>query len=184
MTSLSAYLRNTGKPELNPAGIKRDLNKLFDDPKAGAKALRRRLAQVDRDTLVQLLAQRQDLSEEEIQRTIDDVLGTLRDIAKVPQRAALRTQAKVEDFKSTVADYLRSTDRAELSPAGIKRDVKLLLNDPGAGMESLRDRLAAFDRETLVALLSQRETLQKKTSIRSSITLSDLATRLSNSCSG
>lgn len=162
MTTVSSYLRKTGKPELNPAGIKRDLNKLFEDPKAGARSLKRRLAQVDRDTLVQLLAQRKDLSETEIEQTIDEVLNNLRDIAKVPQRAARRTQAQVQDFKSTVADYLRSTDKAELSPTGIKRDVKLLLNDPGAGMESLRDRLSAFDRETLVALLSQREDITKE----------------------
>lgn len=162
MLALTSYLRKTGKPELNPAGIKRDLNKLFDDPKAGARALRRRLAQVDRDTLVQLLAQRQDLNETEIQQTIDEVLDNLRGIAKMPQRAARRTQAKVQDFKSTVADYLRSTDKAELSPTGIKRDVKLLLNDPNAGMESLRDRLHAFDRETLVALLSQREDITQE----------------------
>ncbi len=162
MLALTSYLRKTGKPELNPAGIKRDLNKLFEDPKAGARSLKRRLAQVDRDTLVQLLAQRQDLNETEIQQTIDEVLDNLRGIAKVPQRAARRTQAKVQDFKSTVADYLRSTDKAELSPTGIKRDVKLLLNDPSAGMESLRDRLSAFDRETLVALLSQREDMTQE----------------------
>ena len=155
-SAISDYLRQTGKPELNPKGIERDLGLLFNNPKLGSKAIRQRLAAMDRDTLVQLLAQRQDLSEEDVDSIINDVQSTLRKIAKAPRRAAIRTQKAVKDFQGSVADYLRSTDKAELSPTGIKRDVELLLNDPRAGAESLMERLSHFDRSTLVALLTQR----------------------------
>ena len=160
-SAISSYLRRTGRPELNPKGIERDLTLLFNNPKLGSKAVRQRIAAMDRDTLVQLLAQRQDLSEEDIERTINDVQSTLKKIAKAPRRAAIRTQEQVRDFKSSVADYLRSTDKAELSPSGIKRDVELLLNDPRAGAESLKERLASFDRSTLVALLTQRNDISE-----------------------
>ena len=160
-SEIASYLRRTGKPELNPRGIERDLTLLFNNPKLGSKAIRQRIAAMDRDTLVQLLAQRQDLNESDIERVIDDVRSTLKTIAKAPRRAAIRTQEKAQDFKSSVADYLRSTDKAELSPTGIKRDVELLLNDPRAGAESLKDRLASFDRSTLTALLTQREDISK-----------------------
>jgi nucleoid DNA-binding protein len=160
-SAISNYLRQTGKPELNPKGIERDLSLLFNDPKLGSKAIRQRLAAMDRDTLVQLLAQRQDLSEADANQVINDVQSTLKTIAKAPRRAAIRTQEKVQDFQSAIADYLRSTDKAELSPTGIKRDLELLLNDPRAGAESLKDRLASFDRSTLVALLTQREDISE-----------------------
>lgn len=117
---------------------------------------------MDRDTLVQLLAQRRDLSEAEANQIVDDVEFNLRSIAKAPRRLAVRTQQKVQDFKTAIADYLRATDKAELSPTGIKRDVQLLLNDPRAGAESLKERLSHFDRETLVALLSQREDISEE----------------------
>ena len=156
-SAISDYLRKTGKPELNPRGIERDLTLLFNNPKLGSKAIRQRLASMDRDTLVQLLSQRQDLSEDDVNNVINDIQSTLRKIAKAPRRAAVRTQETVKDFQSSVADYLRSTDKAELSPTGIERDVKLLLNDPRAGAESLMERLSHFDRSTLVALLTQRE---------------------------
>ncbi|MGB3404394.1 MAG: sulfite exporter TauE/SafE family protein [Microcoleaceae cyanobacterium] len=161
-SALTDYLRSTGKPELNPEGIQRDLKLLLDDPKLGAKAVRRRLAKMDRDTLVQLLTQRKDLSEDQVNQTIDQVQETLNEVARSPKRLARRTQQKAIDFKDTIADYLRSTDKAELSPAGIERDVKLLLNDPQAGMESLKLRLSHFDRNTLVALLSQREDVSEE----------------------
>lgn len=160
-SAIADYLRRTGKPELNPKGIEQDLTLLFNNPKLGSRAVRQRLAAMDRDTLVQLLAQRQDLSQEDANQIINDVQSTLKNIAKAPRRAAIRTQEKVQDFQHAIADYLRSTDKAELSPTGIKRDVELLLNDPRAGAESLKTRLSSFDRSTLVALLSQREDISE-----------------------
>ncbi|AFY75687.1 hypothetical protein Ple7327_0213 [Pleurocapsa sp. PCC 7327] len=62
----------------------------------------------------------------------------------------------MREFRDAIADYLRSTDREELNPEGIQRDIQLLLHDRRAGVESLKERLAHFDRDTLVALLSQR----------------------------
>jgi hypothetical protein len=161
-SSLADYLRNTGKDELNPEGIQRDLTTLLNDPKAGAYALRGRLARMDRDTLVKLLSQRQDLSEEQVNQIIDQVQSTIRTMVKAPRRLASRTQQQVQDFQAVIADYLRNTGKEELNPDGIKRDVQLLLNDPRAGVSSLSDRLSHFDRSTLVALLSQREDIAEE----------------------
>ena len=57
------YLRSTGKEELNPEGIKRDFKTLLEDPEAGLEVLGDRFKQFDRDTLVQLLKERQDISQ-------------------------------------------------------------------------------------------------------------------------
>ncbi|MEB3278015.1 MAG: MFS transporter [Lyngbya sp.] len=161
-SAIADYLYRTGKPELNPDGIQRDLAQLLEDPTVGSRAIRRRLAEMDRDTLVQLLAQRDDLSEDQVNQVIDEVQNTLQTIAKSPRRLARRTQQKVQDFQSAFTDYLRSTDKSELNPDGIQRDLKLLLNDPRLGMESLQDRLSQFDRSTFVALLSQRDDISEQ----------------------
>ncbi|MGF1521179.1 MAG: MFS transporter [Leptolyngbyaceae cyanobacterium] len=155
--TLANYLRRTGKPELNPDGIKRDLQALVDTPKVGVQAMRERLSQMDRDTLVQLLSQRGDLSEEEVNQIIDDILQNIRDILKAPQRLARRAQQQVLSFEQSLEEYLRNTDKAALNPDGIKRDLQLLLNDPRLGGQRLQDRLAQIDRDTVVALLAQRQ---------------------------
>ncbi len=155
-TTIADYLRNTGKDELNPDGIKRDFARLFENPQAGAAALRSRLSQVDRDTLVKLLSQRQDLSEEQVNQVINQVQSSIRDVIKAPRRVAARTQARVQDFQATLEDYLRNTGKDELNPESIKRDLHLLLNDPRAGVESLSDRLSRFDRSTISSLLQAR----------------------------
>ncbi|NJR37562.1 MAG: MFS transporter [Leptolyngbyaceae cyanobacterium CSU_1_4] len=155
------YLRNTGKEELNPEGIQRDLQKLVDDPQVGLARLRDRASHLDRDTLVKLLSQRNDLSESEINQVIDQYQSTLQNIIKAPRRLATRTQSKVRDFRTGLEDYLRNTQKEELSPEGIQRDLKTLMTDPRLGLEKLNDRLSHVDRSHLVALLSQRQDLSE-----------------------
>ncbi len=158
-TTISDYLRNTGQGELNPEGIQRDFARLFENPQQGALALRRRLSQLDRETLVKLLSQRQDLSEEQVNQIIDSVQISIRNIVGAPRRLAARTQERVQTFGTYVEEYLRRTGKEELNPEGIKRDLQLLLHDPRVGVESFSDRLSHFDRSTVVALLKLREDL-------------------------
>jgi uncharacterized protein YfkK (UPF0435 family)/nucleoid DNA-binding protein len=155
-SAIADYLRSTGKEELNPEGIQRDITTLLDNPQVGVQRLRKRLSQVDRDTLVKLLSQRDDLSQDQVNQVIDQVQSTIRKVIKAPRRFASRTGQQIHDFPSTVADYLRSTGKEELNPDAIQRDVQLLLNDPRAGISSLSDRLSHFDRSTITSLLTQR----------------------------
>jgi nucleoid DNA-binding protein len=159
---IAEYLRNTNLDELDPEGIKQDLAKVLDDPKQGALALRERLSHVDRETLVKLFSQREDLSEEQVNQTIDQVQDAIRSITKAPRRLASRAKHTVKDFQGNFEDYLRNTNKEELNPQGIKRDLQQLFNDPREGLKSVSDRLSHFDRDTLVSLLSQREDISEE----------------------
>jgi hypothetical protein len=160
--ALSDYLRKTDLDELNPEGIQRDLSTLFNDPKAGTAALRERLSQVDRETLVKLLSQRNDLTEEQVNQTIDQIQGAIRSLVKAPRRLASRVQKQAVDFEVNLESYLRNTNKEELNPESIKRDLQLLLQDPRSGLSSLGDRASQFNRETFVALLSQRQDITEE----------------------
>ncbi|MEH2457474.1 MFS transporter [Nostoc sp.] len=161
-STISEYLRNTNLEELNPEGIQQDLQKLLADPKEGADALRERLSQVDRETLVKLLTQRGDLSQEQVNRTIDSTQQAINNIVKAPQRLANRATEKAQEFEAYLENYLRNTNKEELNPDSIKRDLQLLLSSPRAGVSSLGERVSKFDRSTLVALLSQREDISEE----------------------
>lgn len=154
---LSDYLRRTQLDELSPEGIQRDLETLFNDPKAGLTAWQQRLSRMDRETLVKLLSQREGVSEEQVNRAIDQVQMGIRRVVRAPRRLASRTQERIFNFESSLEDYLRNTDKEELNPEGIKRDLQLLVRHPRAGLSNLGDRLSRVDRSTMVALLSQRQ---------------------------
>ncbi len=160
--AIGEYLRNTNLEELNPDGIKRDLQTLLDDPKAGAGALRERLSQVDRETLVKLLAQQDNLTEEQVNKAVDQLQSAINSIVKAPRRLASRAKQQAVDFEANLENYLRNTNKEELNPDSIKRDLELLLKDPRAGFNSLGDRVGQFDRSTFVALLSQREDISEE----------------------
>ncbi len=159
--TIADYLRRTNLEELDPDAIQQELTTLFYDPKLGASALRQRLSQFDRETLVKLLSQRGDLTEEQVNQTIDQVQTAIRNVAKAPRRAVSRIQKQALDFEASLENYLRNTNKEEFNPEGIKRDLQLLVNDPRAGASSLGDRLSQIDRESLIALLSQREDISE-----------------------
>ncbi|QOV21683.1 MFS transporter [Anabaenopsis elenkinii] len=159
---LTEYLRNTNLPELNPEGIRGDLETLLADPREGALAFRHRLSQIDRDTLVKLLSQRPDLTPEQVNQVINQVQEGINSIIRTPRRYASRVTQRLRDFEGDLENYLRHTDKEELNPESIKRDVQLLLRDPQVGWGNLGDRLAQFDRSTIVALLSQRQDISEQ----------------------
>ena len=160
--ALAEYLRNTQLDELNPEGIQRDLSTLMHHPKEGASALRDRLSQVDRATLVKLLSQRDDLTEEQVNQAIDEIQAAIRSLIQAPRRLATRVQKQAVKFEANLESYLQNTQTEELNPEGIKRDLQLLLQDPRAGLSSLGDRASQFDRSTFVALLAQRDDMTEE----------------------
>jgi hypothetical protein len=158
---IATYLRDTNLDELDPDGIQHDLRQLLSDPQAGVSALGTRLSHIDRETLVTLLNQ-QGLSEEQINRVIDQVLDAIRAIARTPREVVNRAGDRIQDFSTDLTDYLRHTNREELNPDGIKRDLQRLIQQPKVGAEQLGDRLSRIDRGTLVALLSQRDDITEE----------------------
>lgn len=158
---IAEYLRNTNLEELDPNGIRHDLQTLLRSPQAGSAALRRRLAQVDRDTLARLLSQ-QGLSEYQVNQAIDLVLDSTRSAVKAPQRLATRARDQVQDVQSTLTEYLQNTDREELNPEAIQRDLRLLFSRPSEGVAQWQERLSQIDRGTLVSLLAQREDVSEQ----------------------
>ena len=156
------YLRSTGKEELNPEAIEQSFARLLEDPEANLEDLQARFSQIDRDTFVQLLQQRQDINEEEannivsqIERTRDNVLNRARELQE-------QATTKANELRQKVEEYLRNTNKEELNPDGIKRDFRTLLEDPQVGISLLRSRLSQFDRDTFVQLLSQRQDLSEE----------------------
>jgi uncharacterized protein YfkK (UPF0435 family) len=149
------YLRNTNKEELNPDGIQRDFKTLLEDPQAGVNVLKDRFSQFDRDTLVGLLSQRQDLNAEEVNQTLDRIESVRDNILQAPQQIADTAKEQYEQTTTKIADYLRKTNLEELDPAGIQKDLATLFDDPQAGASALQERLGHVDRETLVKLFSQ-----------------------------
>jgi hypothetical protein len=159
---LEEYLRQTGKEELNPAGIKRDLQLLLHDPRVGVESLSDRLAHFDRSTIIALLKIREDLSDEEAARIADNMVSVRDQFVEQVRSIQRRIQDVIDGIFARIRNYLNGLERPELNYDSIKRDVRTLFDDPQAGFDALRDRLSSFNRETLVAIVSSREDISEE----------------------
>ena len=151
---LEEYLRQTGKQELNPEGIKRDLNLLLNDPRVGMDSLGDRLSHFDRSTIVALLKIRGDMSNQEAEQIADNIMSVREQFVAQVRGIQRQIQDTIDGVFDNIRNYLNGLERPELNYDGIKRDVRQVFYDPQAGFDALRGRLSSFNRDTYVALMS------------------------------
>ncbi len=151
------YLARTGKDELSPEGIKRDIDRLVSDPKAGVDSILARLNEMDRSTITSILAQRKDMDQNEARRVVDMVAGTVNNLKSRYQStkesgrgATMESQAGME---GRARGFLESTENPELDYEGIKADFETMLHDPRAGADSLIHRLKSIDRNDIKQMI-------------------------------
>ncbi len=151
------YLARTGKDELSPEGIKRDIDRLVSDPRAGVDAILARLNEMDRSTITSILAQRKDMDQNEARRVVDMVAGTVNNLKSRYQStkesgrgATMESQAGME---GRARGFLESTENPELDYEGIKADFETMLHDPRAGADSLIHRLKSIDRNDIKQMI-------------------------------
>lgn len=110
-----------------------------------------------------MLQQRQDISQEEANNIVSQIESTRDHILNRAREVQQQAKVKADELRQRVEDYLRNTNKDELNPEGIKREFKVLLDDPQAGISLLRSHLSQFDRSTIiVALLSQRQDISEE----------------------
>jgi hypothetical protein len=138
------------------------LQLLLNSPRAGIENLSDRVTKIDRSTIVALLSQRKDISEEEANRIVDQIESTRNSIVEQFKQIQQRVQSVIDWVFAKIRNYLNSLNRPELNYESIQQDFSKVLDDPQVGFEALRDRLSQFDRDTLVAVLSSREDISQE----------------------
>jgi nucleoid DNA-binding protein len=112
LAQIRNYLNSLDRPELNYEGIRHDFRTLFDDPQAGFEALQTRLSQFDRNTLVALMSSRDDISEADANRIIDQVELTRNRVLQKAERLQRQAQLKIEQAKQQAQQQLEYTRKA------------------------------------------------------------------------
>lgn len=79
----------------------------------------------------------------------------------IGERLAPLPDEEARAYRQQVEEYLRQTGREELDPDSLKADLERILYDPKATREVMQQRLASFDRDTLVALVAQHPSMDQ-----------------------
>lgn len=174
---IEGFLRSTDKRELEPEGIKQDLEKLFQDPSRGTEALKNRLAAIDRDTIETILSKRQDMSKEEVHQKVDRIWSMFESItgrvqqgaeqvrggaAGTTEQARMRSASTKERAMDKLEDFIESLDRPALDSEAIRRDVELLFSDPKAGAGDLYERIKNLNRDDVMAMVTANKYVSRE----------------------
>jgi hypothetical protein len=154
------YLASTGKQELNPEGIKRDIDKLVsENPKAGLEGILSRLSDMDRSTITSILAQRKDMNRDEASHVAEMVSGTVSSLKsryqKTKESAGASAQQKQGSLEARIRGYFDSLDNPELHYSGIKSDFEEMLHNPISGGESMISKLKSIDKHDMEQMVEQ-----------------------------
>lgn len=152
------YLASTGKPELNPEGIKRDIDELVSgNAKAGIKSIMSRLNEIDRSTITSILAQREGMSRERAERIAGMVAGTVSTLKsgyrKVKGSADVSAPHEQGRMEARMRGYFDSLDNPKLHYDAIKTDFEEILRNPMAGGKAMMDSLKSIDRHDMEQLV-------------------------------
>jgi hypothetical protein len=141
------YLRKTGREELDPESLKEDLDRIISDPGATPQVVMDRIRQIDRNSVVAALAQRDDMDEQRADEVVSHVEKALNFIRERIGGARQRGQeARVgmgekarggtglaasvgQEVEARVEGYLASLQRPELDYNSIKSDVETIFHD-------------------------------------------------------
>lgn len=121
---------------------------------------------LDRETFIRLAQDQPHFKKEDV-----DILGNMYQEIRSSLGKEGTGSEKVEDmaqkmagdkadaakYQAKVEDYLRRTGREEIDPDQIRHDIDQIFEDPKSSRKILLNRLNSIDRNTLVALLAQRE---------------------------
>lgn len=162
MTEVEDYLTSVPKSDLTPEKIQLEFKPMLEDFDATAEVLSSRLALLDRPTLSRMLELRGDMDAIEVPAIAGELEIARDQVLEANLQDVQQAQALAEKQWLQLQTYLRETRKGELYPDGIKRELKLLFDDSQAGCLAFRARLALFEHDALVQLLSQRRDLTEE----------------------
>lgn len=179
VTQIEDYLRSTGREEVSPDSIRADIEKISQDPKHTGSILSDRVSKMDRSTFVALLEQNKNMDHAKaekvagyVEQALDFVKSKTSSAQSQTKSASNRTNqmqgegkeqasAYQAKFEGAMKNYFDRMERPELSYDSLKWDLEKMLHDPKSSPSVLKNRFSQFDRETLIALLTNNEKLSR-----------------------
>jgi hypothetical protein len=156
------FLRSTGREELRPERLEQEVKTLVLDPQAGITQLKEHFKELDRESLVQALGSRKDMTPEEANRIAEQIDLARSKVLSAREQAEHRAEELRDRILAKIRDHIYAAGRPELDYDGIEADFRLLFDDPKAGYAALKERLQGLDRESVIALLSTQEGVSRE----------------------
>jgi hypothetical protein len=167
---IESYLTNTRREELSPERLKSDFERILKSPGLAPNVLTEKLNALDRQAILAMLSKRKDVHAASPD-IVDQVVGAVN---FVRERFSSNDEEQKEETKPgitekimhTVEDklrnYFQSMGAHGLDYDRIKQDFITIFHHPKATFAALKTQLSQYDRESLIAMLSEKEELSSE----------------------
>jgi hypothetical protein len=96
---LESFFNDLGRPELNYAELKAEVREMFEDPAHAPGILKRRLAMMDRDSLIALLRANPRLSEAQAEDVADRIIGVRDSVSSSLETVSTEVTRRYETLR-------------------------------------------------------------------------------------
>lgn len=161
---MDEYVQKLEPQKIDIQNIKKQVKDLLTDIQVTEKADREHM-----DTIKKLVLEEADKStlSKEDKEAVKNHVSELKDIAqkdisnedKVKQGIEQLTPAdnqQIEKYQSQIKKALEDTNKSELQPDQLEKDLKRILNEPKEATSIAKSKASALDRDTLVKILASQ----------------------------
>lgn len=145
--------------------VKNELKSLLTDLQVREKA-----EYYDEETIKKLILEEAESSNLS-QKDKEELKGHVKNLKNIAQKdASNQEKAKqgveqltgadreqIDQYQQKIKEVLRNTDKEELQPEKLERDLDYIFNNPKQAPEMIRTKASAIDRQTLIDIISAKE---------------------------
>ena len=123
--------------------------------------------ELDTETFIKLASEQSSLSKSDVKkltRTFKEAQQAAKQgeghedkAKKVAAQLTQQSEADIDGYVQQIEEYLRSTDKEEVSPEAIRDDIERIIEHPRNAQSIITNRAQQLDRSTWVALLEQNK---------------------------
>jgi hypothetical protein len=143
--------------------MQQQLNAIIKNPRGAGKLLQKQLGEMDRDTIVELVNKNTSLEKSQIETYVDKAEQTIKSITESLGITNNDSDSPnmLQQVEQSIAGFVNGTGRSELNYEALKGDFQRAMNNPNDSLDIIKSRLSKFDRETLMALLTNNSRINR-----------------------
>ncbi|MGB3851909.1 MAG: hypothetical protein WA958_18210 [Tunicatimonas sp.] len=162
---IDEYAQRMEESTPNYDQVKQDMVDLLKDIRIEEKTQNKVGGEIDTELFVKFASEQPNVSKKDAKKmgkAFKDAQKAFQEgdsnedkAKKVAAQLSGKSEEDISGYVEQIEDYLRSTDKEEVSPDAIREDIERIIENPKSAQEILSNRAGKIDRSTWVALLEK-----------------------------
>ncbi len=146
------YFANTDANDVNSSSFQKVIDEVSDNPTQIMSILGKKLNDIDRESVVEILNKNTSFNKEDIENNISKVEKLIDSMKTQLNEFSMADLSK--KIEKPIAQFFNGTNKPELNYSSLKYDLKRAINNPGDSIDIVKSRINQFDSDTFISLIT------------------------------